>query len=81
MLGAFDRAQGDPELIQPRHEEMGAFMATAHAKFTGEIGCCIATSGGGTDTTSTSCFRNGVSTLPVRWSAPRAPAPPHCARS
>jgi len=47
FLGAFDRAQGDPELIQPRHEEMGAFMATAHAKFTGEIGCCIATSGGG----------------------------------
>ena len=47
FLGAFDRAEGDPELIQPRHEEMGAFMATAHAKFTGEIGCCIATSGGG----------------------------------
>jgi pyruvate dehydrogenase (quinone) len=25
-----------------------AFMATAHAKFTGQIGCCLATSGGGT---------------------------------
>ncbi len=48
MLGALDRAGGDPELIQPRHEEMAAFMATAHAKFTGEIGCCMATSGGGT---------------------------------
>lgn len=48
MLGALDRAGGDPELIQPRHEEMAAFMATAHAKFTGEIGCCLATSGGGT---------------------------------
>jgi pyruvate dehydrogenase (quinone) len=47
MLGALDRAGGDPELIQPRHEEMAAFMATAHAKFTGEIGCCLATSGGG----------------------------------
>jgi pyruvate dehydrogenase (quinone) len=47
FLGAFDRAQGDPEIIQPRHEEMGAFMATAHAKFTGQVGCCIATSGGG----------------------------------
>ena len=47
VLGALDRADGDPELIQPRHEEMGAFMATAHAKFTGEIGCCLATSGGG----------------------------------
>lgn len=47
MVGALDRAGGDPELIQPRHEEMAAFMATGHAKFTGEIGCCLATSGGG----------------------------------
>jgi pyruvate dehydrogenase (quinone) len=47
FLGAFDRAGGDPEFIQPRHEEMGAFMACAHAKFTGEIGCCTATSGPG----------------------------------
>jgi thiamine pyrophosphate-dependent acetolactate synthase large subunit-like protein len=44
FLGALDRAKGDPELIQPRHEEMGAFMATAHAKFTGEVGCAMATS-------------------------------------
>src|ERR1041384_3633671 len=47
LLGALDRADGDPELIQPRHEEMGAFMASAHAKFTGELGCAMATSGGG----------------------------------
>jgi pyruvate dehydrogenase (quinone) len=47
FLGALDRADGNPELIQPRHEEMAAFMATAHAKFTGGIGCCMATSGGG----------------------------------
>src|SRR3954464_10087940 len=47
FLGALDRANGDPEVIQPRHEEMCAFMATAHAKFTGEVGCCMATSGGG----------------------------------
>src|SRR5437763_9977634 len=47
FLGALDRAKGDPEIIQPRHEEMGAFMATAHAKFTGQLGCCMATSGGG----------------------------------
>jgi pyruvate dehydrogenase (quinone) len=47
MLGAFDRAGGDPEFIQPRHEEMAAFMACGHAKFTGEVGCCMATSGPG----------------------------------
>jgi pyruvate dehydrogenase (quinone) len=46
-LGAFDRASGEPELIQVRHEEMSAFMAAAHAKFTGEVGVCIATSGPG----------------------------------
>ncbi|MFF9125212.1 thiamine pyrophosphate-requiring protein [Streptomyces sp. NPDC014889] len=47
LLGAFDRAKGEPELIQTRHEEMAAFMACAHAKFTGEVGCCTATSGPG----------------------------------
>ena len=49
FLGAFDRAQpeGGPEFIQPRHEEMGAFMACGHAKFTHQIGVCMATSGPG----------------------------------
>ena len=47
FLGAFDRQEEDPEFIQVRHEEMAAFMACAHAKFTGEPGCCIATSGPG----------------------------------
>jgi pyruvate dehydrogenase (quinone) len=47
FLGAFDRADGDPEFIQARHEEMAAFMACGHAKFTGQVGVCIATSGPG----------------------------------
>jgi len=47
FLGAFDRVKGDPFFVQTRHEEMAAFMACAHAKFTGEIGVCIATSGPG----------------------------------
>jgi pyruvate dehydrogenase (quinone) len=47
FLGAFDRADGDPEFVQARHEETAALMACAHAKFTGQIGCCIATSGPG----------------------------------
>jgi pyruvate dehydrogenase (quinone) len=47
LLGALDRAGGDPELIQVRHEEMAAFMACAHAKFSGEVGVCMATSGPG----------------------------------
>jgi pyruvate dehydrogenase (quinone) len=47
FLGALDRADGDPEFIQARHEEMAAFMACGHAKFTGEVGVCMATSGPG----------------------------------
>jgi pyruvate dehydrogenase (quinone) len=47
LLGAFNRADGDPEFIQARHEEMAAFMATGHAKFTGQVGVCTATSGPG----------------------------------
>jgi pyruvate dehydrogenase (quinone) len=47
LLGAFRRAGNDPEFIQVRHEEMAAFMACAHAKFTDEVGVCVATSGPG----------------------------------
>ncbi|GHE04053.1 thiamine pyrophosphate-requiring protein [Allgaiera indica] len=35
------------EFVQTRHEESAAFMAAAHAKWTGEVGCCLATSGPG----------------------------------
>src|SRR4051794_28565858 len=46
VIGALQR-DGGIELVQPRHEEMGAFMAVAHAKFTGELGVCLATGGPG----------------------------------
>ena len=39
--------QGTLKFVQVRHEEMAAFMASAHAKFTGEVGVCLATSGPG----------------------------------
>ena len=48
--GALGRAQKDGKdfsYVRPTHEEIAAFMATAHAKFTGEVGVCIATSGPG----------------------------------
>jgi pyruvate dehydrogenase (quinone) len=47
FLGALERADGDPDFIQVRHEEMAAFMACGHAKYTGEVGVCLATSGPG----------------------------------
>ena len=53
-IGAFDGALGKAErdgvglhYIRPTHEEICALMATAHAKFTGEVGVCIATSSPG----------------------------------
>jgi pyruvate dehydrogenase (quinone) len=47
IIGSFEREGPRPEFIQTRHEEMAAFMASAHAKFTGEAGVCLATSGPG----------------------------------
>src|SRR5688500_16276420 len=47
VFEALRKANGDPQFVQTRHEEMSAFMACAHAKFTGEVGVCIATSGPG----------------------------------
>jgi len=47
LIGALDRAGERIEFVQARHEELAAFMAVAHAKFTGEIGVCLATSGPG----------------------------------
>ena len=46
FLGGLEKADG-PQFIQTRHEEMAAFMACSHAKFTGTIGACMATSGPG----------------------------------
>ncbi len=47
IMGALNRAKDKIEFIQTRHEEMAAFMASGHAKFTGEVGVCLATSGPG----------------------------------
>ena len=47
ILGGLERNKELFEFVQVRHEEMAAFMATAHAKFTGEVGVCLATSGPG----------------------------------
>ena len=47
IMGALNRASETIDFVQVRHEEMAAFMACAHAKFTGEVGVCLATSGPG----------------------------------
>ncbi|WFU79347.1 thiamine pyrophosphate-requiring protein [Bradyrhizobium sp. CIAT3101] len=47
VFGAMNRAEAKIDFVQARHEEMAAFMASAYAKFSGELGVCIATSGPG----------------------------------
>ena len=47
LLGAFHEVGDRVEFTQVRHEEIASFAACAHAKFTGEVGVCMATSGPG----------------------------------
>src|SRR5213595_2200319 len=47
LLGAFHEVGDEVEFLQVRHEEIAAFAACAHAKLTGEVGVCMATSGPG----------------------------------
>jgi pyruvate dehydrogenase (quinone) len=47
IITALGRASDKIEFIQARHEEEAAFMASGHAKLTGEVGVCLATSGPG----------------------------------
>jgi pyruvate dehydrogenase (quinone) len=49
LIEAIRKRQEEKQLrfIQVRHEEAAAFMACSYAKFTGKLGCCLATSGPG----------------------------------
>jgi len=64
VFGALRRS-GKIEFIQCRHEEMAAFMASAHAKFTGELGVCIATSGPGASHLLTGLYDARMDHMPV----------------
>ncbi len=65
VFGALQRAQGKIQFIQVRHEEMAAFMASAYAKFTGELGVCIATSGPGASHLITGLYDARLDHMPV----------------
>jgi pyruvate dehydrogenase (quinone) len=47
IMEGFRRHQDRIKFVLVHHEEAAAFMATAHAKATGQIGVCLATSGPG----------------------------------
>ncbi|MDU2940627.1 MAG: thiamine pyrophosphate-requiring protein [Enterobacteriaceae bacterium] len=68
VLGALQRANkaGDGiEFIQVRHEEMAAFMAAGHAKFTGELGVCLSTGGPGATHLLTGLYDAKMDHVPV----------------
>ncbi|MBR7895609.1 thiamine pyrophosphate-requiring protein [Burkholderia multivorans] len=65
FFGALNRAEGKIEFVQARHEEMAAFMASAHAKFTGELGVCVATSGPGAAHLVTGLYDARLDHMPV----------------
>ena len=43
LIGALSQRAGEIEFVQVRHEEMAGLMACGEAKFTGEVGVCLAT--------------------------------------
>ncbi|HEX7688112.1 MAG TPA: thiamine pyrophosphate-requiring protein [Burkholderiaceae bacterium] len=65
VFGGLNRAGGKIRFIQARHEEMAAFMASAYAKFTGEMGACIATSGPGASHLVTGLYDARLDHMPV----------------
>src|ERR1700733_4338972 len=65
VFGALNRAGKKIEFVQARHEEMAAFMASAYAKFTGELGVCIATSGPGATHLVTGLYDARLDHVPV----------------
>jgi len=66
LLGALNRFGTDKiEFVQVRHEKMAAFMASAYAKFTGELGVCIATSGPGASHLITGLYDARLDHMPV----------------
>jgi pyruvate dehydrogenase (quinone) len=65
LLGALQRRDGDIKFVQARHEEMAAFMASAYAKYTGELGVCLATSGPGASHLLTGLYDARLDHVPV----------------
>lgn len=47
VMGALRRSEDRVRMIQTRHEELAAFMACGHAKYTGQPGVVVTTSGPG----------------------------------
>ena len=65
ILGALQRAGDKFTFIQTRHEEMAAFMASAYAKFSGDVGVCLSTGGPGATHMITGLYDANLDHMPV----------------
>jgi pyruvate dehydrogenase (quinone) len=64
VIGSIQR-DGTIDFIQPRHEEMAAFMAVADAKFSGDLAVCLATGGPGATHLITGLYDAKLDHMPV----------------
>ncbi len=65
IVEALRKRQDQIRFIDVRHEESGAFMAAGHAKYTGRIGACTATSGPGAVHLMTGLYDAAFDHVPV----------------
>jgi pyruvate oxidase len=66
-LGVMDaiRKNGKVKYIQVRHEQVGAFMASAYGKLTGHVAACLSVSGPGTTNLATGLYDANLDHSPV----------------
>ncbi|MBW8784112.1 MAG: thiamine pyrophosphate-requiring protein [Novosphingobium sp.] len=73
VLRGFQKAGDKFRFIQARHEEMAAFMASAYAKFSGELGVCLSTGGPGATHMITGLYDAKLDHMPVLAITGQAP--------
>jgi pyruvate dehydrogenase (quinone) len=73
VIGAIRRHEDQFLFVQVRHEEMAAFMASAYAKFSGEIGVCLSTGGPGATHLLTGLYDAKLDHMPVLAITGQAP--------
>jgi pyruvate oxidase len=66
-LGVMDaiRKNGKVKYVQVRHEQVGAFMASAYGKLTGHVAACLSVSGPGTTNLATGLYDANLDHSPV----------------
>jgi len=73
VLRGLEKAGEKFQFVQARHEEMAAFMASAYAKFSGEMGVCLATGGPGATHLITGLYDAKLDHMPVLAITGQAP--------